>query len=231
MGKALFIDLKRMAYIDCLKLQRAVHGARVKGQVPDTLLMVEHPHVLTFGKRANEENVLVPESTLREMGVSTIHIERGGDVTYHGPGQILAYPIFALEKNGIAILDFVERLEEVMIRILADYGIDGGRDPRNRGVWVDGRKIGFVGIAVRKGVSLHGLSFNVRPELDFFKIIHSCGLKEVGITSMAERLKEPLSMTDVKGRLIFHFQQIFGIDLEEIESEKLQALVNPYDED
>jgi lipoyl(octanoyl) transferase len=221
-------DLKTMDYVACLKLQRAVHGARFEGRIPDILLLVEHPHVLTFGRRAHQENVLVSESVLQQKGVTCVHIERGGDVTYHGPGQILAYPIFALEKNGIGVLDFVEKLEAVMIQVLSDYGIRGERDDRNRGVWVKGLKIGFVGIAVKKGISLHGLSLNISPDLRFFQMIHSCGLKEVGITSMAELLGKKIPLAHIKTRVIFHFQEIFHMNLDQTKSEDLQALVGEY---
>ena len=230
MPDPLVSDLKTMDYAACLKLQRAVHGARVKGLIPDTVLLVEHPHVLTFGRRARQENVLVSQSVLQQMGVACAHVERGGDVTYHGPGQILAYPIFALEKKGIGVLDFVEKLEAVMIRVLKDYGIRGERDDRNRGIWVKGRKIGFVGIAVKKGISLHGLSLNINPDLSFFQMIHSCGLKGVGITSMAELLNETILLDEIKTRIQFHFQRIFHVHLDSMEADALSKLVNePYD--
>ena len=228
MPEPIVSDLKTMDYAACLKLQRAVHGARVNGLIPDTLLLVEHPHVLTFGRRARQENVLVSESVLQKKGVTCIHIERGGDVTYHGPGQILAYPIFALEKRRVGVLDFVEKLESVMIRALSDYGIRGERDDRNRGVWVKGRKIGFVGIAVKKGISLHGLALNVSPDLSFFQMIHSCGLKEVGITSMAELLGKMIPMADIKTRVIFYFQEIFDMNPNQTRPEDLQEMVRAY---
>ena len=136
MPEAIYSDLNAMDYEACLNLQYAVHGARAEGLLPDTLLLVEHPHVLTFGRRAHAENVLVSESVLQQQGVTCVHIERGGDVTYHGPGQLLAYPIFALQKCGIGVIDFVEKLEAVMIQVLTDYGITGERNKRNRGVWV-----------------------------------------------------------------------------------------------
>ncbi len=214
MPDPLVSDLKTMDYEACLKLQHAVHGARVEGLLPDTLLLVEHPHVLTFGRRAHEENVLVPESTLRQQGVTCVHIERGGDVTYHGPGQLVAYPIFALGKSGMGVLDFVERLEAIMIQILKDYGIRGERNERNRGIWVGNKKIGFVGIAVQKGISFHGLALNVSPDLGFFQMIHPCGLKGVHITSMADLLKKEVSLARIKDLAIFHFQKIFDMTLE-----------------
>jgi len=223
MPDPLVSDLKTMDYEACLKLQHAVHGARVEGLLPDTLLLVEHPHVLTFGRRAHEENVLVSESALRQQGITCVHIERGGDVTYHGPGQLVAYPIFALRKSGIGVLDFVERLEAVMIQVLKDYGIRGEKNERNRGVWVGDKKIGFVGIAVQKGISFHGLALNVSPDLRFFQMIHPCGLKKVHITSMADLLERTVSLTNIKTRVVFHFQKIFDMTLEHKDHQMIES--------
>ena len=223
MPDPIYSDLNIMDYEACLKLQHAVHGARAEGLLPDTLLLVEHPHVLTFGRRAHEENVLVSESVLQQQGVTCVHIERGGDVTYHGPGQLLAYPIFALQKCGIGVLDFVEKLEAVMIDILKDYGITGARNKRNRGVWVGRKKIGFVGIAVQKGISFHGLALNVDPDLRFFQMINPCGLKEVQITSMADLLEKEVSLAKIKDLAIFHFQKIFNMSLEHRDRQMIES--------
>ena len=223
MPDPLVSDLKTMDYEACLKLQHAVHGARVEGLLPDTLLLVEHPHVLTFGRRAHEENVLVPESALRQQGITCVHIERGGDVTYHGPGQLVAYPIFALRKSGIGVLDFMENLETIMIQVLKDYGIKGERNKRNRGVWVESKKVGFVGIAVQKGISFHGLALNISPDLKFFQLINPCGLKEVQITSMADILKREVSLSDIKARVVFHFQKIFDMTLNQQNRQMIES--------
>ena len=231
MPDPIYSDLNVMDYETCLNLQHAVHGARAEGLLPDTLLLVEHSHVLTFGRRANEENVLVSESALRQQGIMCVHIERGGDVTYHGPGQLLAYPIFALQKCGIGVLDFMEKLEAVMIQVIKDYGITGERNKRNRGVWVGDKKIGFVGIAVRKGISFHGLALNVDPDLRFFQMINPCGLKEVQITSMAELLERPVSLTHIKAKVVFHFQKIFDMTLEQVKWNDFMARLPVKDND
>ena len=218
-------DLKTMDYQVCLRLQHAVHGARAARLLPDTLLLVEHPHVLTFGRRAGAENVLVSESTLQQQGIACVHIERGGDVTYHGPGQLVAYPIFAVSKNGIGVLEFVDRLEEVMIRVLKDCGIAGERNKRNRGAWVENEKIGFVGIAVRKGISFHGLALNVSPDLNFFQFIHPCGLKGVRVTSMAALLEREISMTQMKYLMVRHFQKIFDMILDQMKPDDFWTMM------
>jgi len=217
MPDPLVSDLKIMDYEACLKLQHAVHGARVEGLLPDTLLLVEHPHVLTFGRQAHEENVLATEFALQQQGIDCVHVERGGDVTYHGPGQLVVYPIFALQKSGIEVLDFVEKLEEIMIQVLKDYSIKGERNERNRGVWVESKKIGFVGIAVQKGISFHGLALNISPDLKFFQLINPCGLKEVQITSMADILEREVSLAHIKTRIVFHFQKIFDVSPQSIQ--------------
>jgi lipoyl(octanoyl) transferase len=215
-------DLETFDYETCLKLQHAVHEARVEGLLPDTLLLVEHPHVLTFGRSAHEENVLVSDSALQQQGIPCVHIERGGDVTYHGPGQLIAYPIFRLPKS-IGILDFVEKLEAVMIQVLKEYGIAGERNSRNRGVWVGNRKIGFVGIAVRRGVAFHGLALNVSPDLSFFQMIHPCGLKKVQITSMSDLLEKAVPLNTLKKRLACHFEKTFAITLKQVKRDDLLA--------
>jgi len=222
MPDAIVSDLGTIDYEACLKLQRALHTARVEGLLPDTLLLVEHPHVLTLGRSAHEENVLVSESALQQQGISCVHIERGGDVTYHGPGQLIAYPIFRLPK-GIGVVDFVEKLEAVMVQVLKDYGIEGERNSRNRGVWVGDRKIGFVGIAVRRGVAFHGLALNVSPDLRFFQMIHPCGLKKVQITSMADLLEKAVSLNTLKKRLAWHFEKTFAITLKQVKRDDLLA--------
>jgi lipoyl(octanoyl) transferase len=214
---AILVDIGKMDYNECWSLQHVVHSARVKENLPDCLLMVEHSHVVTMGKKSNRENILAPEF-LREMGIACIPIERGGDVTYHGPGQLMCYPIFALTRKGrkMGIGEFVSFLEEVMIRTLHEFGIKGERNTLNRGVWVGMAKIGFVGIAVKKHVSLHGFALNVAPDLSFFKMIHSCGLKDVSITSMRELLDRPVAIKEVRRHIIFHFQDIFGLSFDEV---------------
>ena len=193
----------------------------------DCLLLVEHPHVLTLGRGGKRENILVSETLLHERGIACLSIERGGDVVYHGPGQLVGYPIFALKREGIGIVNFVWRLEEVMIRILKDYGIIGQRNERNRGVWVGKDKVGFVGIAVRSGISLHGFALNVNPDLSFFELIQPCGLKGVKATSMKALLEKEVDYEEVKERAIIHFREVFDISMQRM---KMIDLLNqiPY---
>ena len=206
---ALIIDFGRLDYRDCWDLQHRVHRLRREHRLPDCLLLGEHPHVFTIGKRGRRENVLVAEALLNQRRISCLTIERGGDVTYHGPGQLVVYPIFALRGRGMGVVDFVERLEESMIRILDDWGIRGERNPKNRGVWLADAKIGFVGIAVRRGISYHGMALNVDPDLSFFDMINPCGFTDVKTTSMAAAARRPVSMARVKQRAAAHFAAVF----------------------
>lgn len=222
-GRAIAIDLGRKDYSECWRLQLQVHQARRKGLIPDCLLLVEHANVFTFGKGGKKDNLLVPEPLLRKQGIPCVTIERGGDVTYHGPGQLVGYPIFALKDNGLGVLDFVEHLEEVMIRILKDYGITGQRNERNRGVWMGNEKIGFVGVAVRRGISFHGFALNVEPELSFFQMIHPCGLKGVRAVSMASLLGRGIPLSKVKLGAIFHFKEVFEISIDKMEMDGFLA--------
>ena len=221
MRKAIVIDLGFQGFEECWDLQHRLHRARKEETLPDCLLLVEHPHVFTLGRGGKKENILVSESFLRERGLSCLSIERGGDVVYHGPGQLAGYPIFALKREGIGIVNFVWRLEEVMIQILKDYGIMGQRNERNRGVWVGKDKLGFVGIAVRSGISLHGFALNVNPDLSFFELIQPCGLKGVKATSMNALLGKGIPLEAVKERAMVHFQEVFNITMHRIKMSEL----------
>jgi lipoate-protein ligase B len=227
MSQAVAVDLARMDYDQCLALQHRVHQARVEGLIPDCLLLVEHPHVLTIGRRGQTDNILVPEHLLRTRDIPCVAIERGGDVTYHGPGQLIGYPIFALKGKGKGVSEHVERLEEVMIRILRDYGISGERNAKNRGVWVGNAKIGFVGIAVRKGVSLHGIALNAAPDLSFFEMIHTCGLKGVEVTSIQRLRGSVVSLEGIKACAMSYFEEVFDLSLESIRLDDLEGKMAP----
>ncbi len=221
---SIVVDLGLMEYTSCWKLQHGIHKARSENFLQDCLLLVEHPRVFTFGKGKNRDNLLVAEKILEEEGIPCVNIERGGDVTYHGPGQLVGYPIFGL-KGGIGVVDFVERIEEIMIRILHEYGISGNRDPRNRGAWVKEEKIGFVGIAVRKGISFHGFALNVNIDLSPFQMINPCGLQQVEITSMQKLLKRSIPMPHLKALTISLFQTMFHRSLKAIDPLALTELL------
>lgn len=191
-------------YLRCLELQRRIRTLRQQDLIPDCLLIVEHPSVFTIGRSGRRENLLVEEAELQRHGISIVDVERGGDITYHGPGQLVVYPIFKLRRRRCGVADFISILEDVMLQILQDYRIDAGRNRKNRGVWVGETKIGFVGIAVRQGVTLHGLALNVAVDLQYFSMINPCGLSAIPISSMDRLIKpvgENITAADIVGRL------------------------------
>jgi len=214
-NKVLIVDLGTIAYQEAWNLQHKTQQAKQAGLSADVLLLLEHPHVFTLGKNARKENILVPETVLREQGIDCVAIERGGDVTYHGPGQLLGYPIFFLEALKLRVVDFVDRLEEVMIRVLTSYGLPAQRSSLNRGVWVKEAKLGFVGIAVQRGITLHGFALNVAPKLSYYDMIHSCGLKGVKIVSLSSLLRKSISMEEVKRKTITSFEEVFNLETEQ----------------
>jgi lipoate-protein ligase B len=198
-------------YAEAWDLQARLVEARVSGSLlNDVVLVLEHPAVFTLGKRGGRENLLVPEETLARQGIPIVQVERGGNITYHAPGQLVLYPIIHLERAGIKVVDMVDRLEEVMIRTCAEWGIQAGRNPLNRGVWVGLKKIGAIGIAVRRGVSFHGMALNVNIDLTPFGWIQPCGLEGVGVTSMRTEGGQDLSMAEVRRALTQHMQTVFG---------------------
>jgi lipoyl(octanoyl) transferase len=213
--KVLIVDLGTLAYQEAWDLQHRIHEAKQAGLSADVLLLLEHPHVFTLGKNAKRENILISESALKERGIDCVSIERGGDVTYHGPGQLIGYPIFFLEALKLKVVDFVGRLEEVMIRVLESYGLPAQRSSLNRGVWVKEAKLGFVGIALRRGITLHGFALNVAPKLSYYNMIYSCGLKGVEIVSLSSLLRRSISMEEVKKRTIDSFESAFHLKAEQ----------------
>ncbi len=216
------VDLGRMPYPEAWDLQLRLVEARSQGRVDhDVILFVEHPPVYTLGRRGGRENLLVPEETLRQSGISIVQVERGGNITYHGPGQLVVYPIVHLPGFGIGVVDMVDRLEEVMIRTCTAWDVAAGRNALNRGAWVGMKKIGSIGIAVRRGVSFHGLALNVNPDLQPFGFIQPCGLKGVGVTSIAREIGRPVAMQEALATAKRNIETVFGIRLEPQTAEEL----------
>lgn len=203
------LHLGLMEYEKAWALQHQLWERRVKEEVPDLLLFVEHPHVITLGRRGNRNHLIASPQALEVLRIPVFQVERGGDVTYHGPGQIVAYPIFHLKRYGYKLLRFVEALEEVIIRTLRDFGIEGERNPLNRGVWVGAEKIASVGIAIKRWVSFHGIALNYETDLRYFDLINPCGLEGVRMTSMARLLGKEVLKEKLLSSLSGHFQEIF----------------------
>lgn len=179
------------------------------------LLFCEHPHVYTLGKSGENANLLIPEEMLKRINASFYHINRGGDITYHGPGQIVAYPIFNLEAFGLTLKSYIHLLEQVVIDSLQEYGIVADRLEGATGVWLDPgvkgreRKICAIGVRASRFVTMHGLAFNVNTNLDYFRYINPCGFIDKGVTSMQVELNRQLDMEEVKAKLLNHFTHRF----------------------
>ncbi len=221
--KGYIIDLGLIDYGKAWDLQHQFWSRRVEEELPDVLLVLEHPHVITLGRRGNRTHLIAPPEVLDAMKIPIFHVERGGDVTYHGPGQIVVYPIFNLKEYGYRLIRYVGQLEEVVLSVLRDFGITGRRDPLNRGVWVDGEKIASVGVAIKRWVSFHGLSLNYETDLKYFELINPCGLEGKKVTSMAKILRTEVSRKRLVERVGFRFKEIFERDWEEKNLEELMA--------
>ena len=208
----LSLDFERVDYREAWALQEKLIMARRTGILQnDIVLLLEHSPVFTLGRRGGRECVLVSDAFLEKAGIPIIQVERGGNITYHGPGQLVAYPIVDLQSARIKVVDFVKCLEEVMLRTAGNWGIAAERNDANRGIWVGPKKMGSIGIAVRRGISFHGLALNVQTDLTPFSWIQPCGLQDVGMTSMQQECIQTLSMPQVRQVLTKQFEVVFGI--------------------
>ena len=216
------LDLQTMDYSEAWEFQQAIVRDRIgKKNSRDIILLVEHTPVFTLGRRGGIENLTVSDAFLKTSGIQVIQVERGGDITYHGPGQMVVYPILDLDRQRLGITELVFMLEEIMIRVSESLGVQATRNPRNRGVWVGDKKLGSVGLAVRKGISFHGMALNVNLSMTPFKWIHPCGLMNISMTSLARELPERPSMQTVRELAKQHLEDVFERPLEEITREML----------
>lgn len=194
------LDLGRCEYERAFEIQQEIVEKVQTGSVGDTLILVEHPPVITAGRNALDKNILMTPQQLQSRGIELHSTNRGGDVTYHGPGQLVGYPIFHLkQRHGGSIRTFVNNLEEVFIRLLADHwDIRAERDSCNAGVWIGREKIVALGLAVKRGVTMHGFAFNVSPDLSHYQAIVPCGLEDRGVTSLKKLTGRTVEMEEVK---------------------------------
>lgn len=224
MRKSYLADLGFMPYREAWDFQRKLYQKRVDDSIPDTLIFVEHDHVITKGRSGKEENILVKPEELNDEGVGFYEVERGGDVTYHGPGQLVGYPIFKLQKGLIGVRPFVANIEEALVRAMKEFGIDADASMRMQkglpvGVWVGSDKLVAIGVAIKHWVSFHGFALNVSPELDMFSLIVPCGLKDKGVTSMEKILGVKPDFDKVKEAVRRSFEEVFEIRFEERDME------------
>ena len=216
-------DLGLMDYEEVWQLQKDIFNKsieeKIQGKIPQQhLLVCEHPHVYTFGKSANQENLLLSEAELKNKEISVYDIERGGDITYHGPGQVAVYPIFDLEQLNIGVKQFVFNIEQSIINVLQNHSISCERIEDRIGIWLDKgksneRKIAAIGIKCSRHISMHGLALNVNTDLSLFKNIIPCGIADKGVTSIKNELGREISMVDIKNEMIKEFSVNFEINI------------------
>jgi lipoyl(octanoyl) transferase len=211
MRKCQVRELGRIGYGPALALQQELVAGRKQGTAPDQLLLLEHPHVITLGRNGHQENLLASAEIMDRAGISFFPTDRGGDVTYHGPGQLVAYPILDLREWQRDVGAFVRAVEQTIIDTLADYGIEAGRIPKLTGVWVGGRKIAAIGVHMSRWVTSHGLALNVNTDLSYFQYIVPCGLTKP-VTSMVQ-LGVRVTLEEVSRTLAAHFGRVFDCEM------------------
>lgn len=201
-----------MPYEEAWALQRALARARSAGHRPDTLLLLQHPHTYTLGRASKPEHLLVTPETLVRQGVALVETDRGGDITYHGPGQVVGYPLIKLSQHGGDIIRYLRMLEDVVIGVLDSYGVAGTRIPGLTGVWVNQEKICAIGVKLTaSGVTLHGWALNVSTDLAMFRQIIPCGIRDRGVTSLERVLGSAPALAEVEERLVTAFSAVFGV--------------------
>jgi lipoyl(octanoyl) transferase len=207
------VTLGRLPYGDALELQRSIARDRISGTIPqDVLLLVEHPPVVTLGRGTKEKNLVSSPEFLQSKGVELFEVERGGDVTFHGPGQLVGYPIIDLKRHREDLHWYLRKIEEGLINTLADYGIPGERNSAFTGVWTRGRKIASIGVHARDWVTWHGFALNVTTDLSYFDLIVPCGIDGVVMTSIARELGlEDVAQQDVRDRVTAKFAEAFDL--------------------
>ncbi|MDE1852229.1 MAG: lipoyl(octanoyl) transferase LipB [Thaumarchaeota archaeon] len=198
------VDFGRMGYGEALSLQRELAQKRAKGEIPDTLVLVEHDHVITLGRKTTPAN-------FKPQDIPVFQVERGGDATYHGPGQLVGYPIVLLADHDVR--RHVRNIEETILRTVLSYGISGERVEGHPGIWVGGKKLASIGVAVTDWVTYHGFALNVNTDLSYFELIRPCGLDPSTMTSMAKLTGKPIPFEEVKARVAREFSAVTGISL------------------
>jgi lipoyl(octanoyl) transferase len=205
--------LGQIAYADAHALQERLVEARKAGTLGDTVLLLEHPKVITMGRKASREHILLSEQALGERGYTLHETGRGGDVTFHGPGQLVVYPIIDLKPDREDVRRYVRELEETMIRVCAEYGLSAARSDGLNGTWIGTRKVGAVGVRISQWVTMHGMAINVNTDLSSFAAIVPCGIADRGVTSLAQELGHSLPFDEVADKAAQHFASLFGAQL------------------
>jgi lipoyl(octanoyl) transferase len=215
---ALVIDLGRRGYGEVWELQKKLVGMRASGKIPNTLILVEHDHVITLGRRTTQEN-------FKPQDVPVFTVERGGDATYHGPGQLVGYPIMRFEE--LDVKKYLRQLESILIAAVSKFSIEAERKENHTGVWVGEKKLASIGVAIANWVTYHGFALNVNTDLKYFQLIKPCGLDPNTITSMKEVLGRDLEFQDVKREVLRSFGETFGEELEQGDLDALTRMNAP----
>lgn len=205
-----YFDLGTIEYDKAWDLQRKTFELRRNGNIADTIYLLEHPNTYTLGKVTDKSNLISSEEFLKEKKISVFEIDRGGDITYHGPGQIVGYPIIDLKEWKEDTHQYLRGLEEVIILTCSDYGLNAGRVDKLTGVWIENRKIAAIGIKVSRWITMHGFAFNVNTDLSLFNGIIPCGIKDKEVTSLSKELSREITLNEVKEKLIKYFCEVFG---------------------
>jgi lipoate-protein ligase B len=214
MGGCTAVWLGTVPYLEAWEMQRRLHKQVVEGHLPDLLLLLEHPHVYTLGRRGTDSDILVSDEKLAELGTEVHFIDRGGEATYHGPGQLVGYPIVNLRQSGHGPLSYVRGLVDAITLALAEFGIRGESAGRPTGVWVDEAKIAAIGVKISRGVTMHGFALNVDPDLSYFDHIVPCGMPEAAATSMSSELSKHVDMDHAVRIVASHLAETFGWSLQ-----------------
>jgi len=209
------IDLGTVPYGEAFALQKREVERLQRGEGDDVLLYVEHPHVITMGRNATGSALVADAKHIAARSCEVVTTDRGGDVTYHGPGQVVGYPILRLEESRRDIRRYVHDLEQVLIAALADFGVTAGRHPEHRGVWVEGRKIASLGIRISRWVTCHGFALNVATDLSYFSLMNPCGITGCTMTSIEQETASRVSMREVRERITHHFGPVMGREMRE----------------
>ncbi len=210
----LVVEAGTVGYGAAWELQKRLRDQVAARELPGVLLLLEHPHVFTLGRRGQGSDILATPEELEALGVEVQHVDRGGEVTYHGPGQLVGYPVVDIRELGIWPLAYVRGLERALVTTLADFGISAESDDRPTGVWVGGAKVAAIGVKISRGVTTHGFALNVFPELAYFARIVPCGMPDVAVTSMAEHRQGPVDVEQVASALTVHFAEVFDVAME-----------------
>jgi lipoyl(octanoyl) transferase len=220
-----YCNLDFIDYKEAWDLQKDVLNLRSDEKINDVLFLLEHPHTYTLGKVADKNNLISSKEYLENNKISVYEIDRGGDITYHGPGQIVGYPIIDLKSWEMDTHKYLRALEEVIIQTCAEYGVQGTRNPKYTGVWIGDRKIAAIGIKVSRWITMHGFAFNINTDLDLFNGIIPCGISDKEVTSLSKEINKDISISEVKEKLVNNFKNAFKYkEMSAITKEELLAV-------